>query len=220
MEVLTHSAVGTSTAYGAHGAYGMTGPVLRRGRRRAIARWAPAWLALSLWLSLLPVASELNAQAPDNLLEYQVKAAFLLNFAKFVEWPAAAFRAFDAPVTICVAGDDPFGAILDRTVEGELVNNRAVKAQRLLPDGDLRSCHILFISRSERERFAEIVSRLRGSSVLTVSELPGFVDAGGMIEFIVEEGKARFYINAATAAAGGLRLSSRLLRVAKEVRGS
>ena len=214
MEFLTHSGAGTSAAHG------MTGPVLRRGRQGASARLVPAWLALSLWLSLLPLASQLQAQAPDNLLEYQVKAAFLLNFTKFVEWPAATFRAPDASVTICVMGEDPFGAILDRTLEGESVNNHAIRAQRLLPDGDLRSCHILFISRSERERFAQIVSRLRGSSVLTVSELPGFVDAGGMIEFTVEEGKARFYINAATAAAGGLKLSSRLLRVAKEVRGS
>ncbi|MGH9783315.1 MAG: YfiR family protein, partial [Terriglobia bacterium] len=114
----------------------------------------------------------------------------------------------------------PFGAILDRTLEGESVNNHAVRARRLLSDGDLRSCHILFISRSERERFAQIVSRLRGSSVLTVSELPGFADAGGMIEFIVEEGKARFSINTATTEAAGLRLSSRLLRVAKEIKRS
>jgi len=214
MDFLTHSAFGLSKANA------MARPVARRGRRRVIARLVPAWLALSLWLAVCPLVGELHAQTQGSLLEYQVKAAFLLNFTKFVEWPAVAFAAPDAPITICVLGQDPFGTILDRTIEGENVNNHGVRARRLLPDGDLRSCHILFISQSERERFAQIVSRLRGSSVLTVSELPGFADAGGMIEFLIEEGKARFYINAATAEAAGLKLSSRLLRVAKEVKDS
>jgi len=198
----------------------MSGPVMRLERPRAIASLVPTWIALLLWLVAFPHARELHAQTQVGSLEYQVKAAFLLNFTKFVEWPATAFPAPDAPITICVIGQDPFGAILDRTIEGESVNRHGVRAQRLLPDGDLRSCHILFISQSERERFTQIVSRLRGSSVLTVSELPGFVDTGGMIEFLIEEGKARFYINAATTEGAGLKLSSRLLRVAKEVKGS
>ena len=214
MELLSHSAPGISKADA------LAGPVTRRGRRRVIARLVPAWLALSLWLAVCPLVRELYAQTQGSLLEYQVKAAFLLNFTKFVEWPTAAFTAPDAPITICVIGEDPFGTILDQTIEGESVNNHGVRARRLLPDGNLRSCHIVFISRSERERFAQIVSGLRGSSVLTVSELPGFADAGGVIEFIIEGGKARFYINAATAEDAGLKLSSRLLRVAKEVRGS
>jgi len=185
-----------------------------------MARVFAAWPALSLWLAVCPVVCELYAQTQASPLEYQVKAAFLLNFTKFVEWPPDAFPDATSPINICVIGEDPFGTILDRTIEGEKVKRHGVTARRLLADWDLRSCHILFISRSERERFAQIVSRLRSSSVLTVSELPGFADAGGMIEFLIEEGKARFYINAATAEAAGLKLSSRLLRVAKEARDS
>lgn len=193
---------------------------MRHGRRHAISRLVPDWLALLLWLAVFPHGGALHGQTQESQLEYQVKAALLLNFTKFVEWPEGAFAAAGSPITICVLGQDPFGAILDRAIEGESVNNHAIRTRRLLPDGDPRSCHLLFISRSERERSARIISGLRGASVLTVSELPGFADAGGMIEFLIEAGKARFYINAATAQAAGLKLSSRLLRVAKEVKGS
>jgi hypothetical protein len=194
-----------------------------KGTRKAGAEPAagrmPIWIGLLLWLSSSFLAG-LQAQTPGNLLAYQVKAAFLLNFTKFVEWPQAAFAAPDSSIAICVLGEDPFGTILDRTIEGEMVGSRAVRARRLTPDDDLRDCHVLFIGRSEREQFPKIVSQLRGSSVLTVSELPGFADAGGMFEFIVDEGKARFYINARATEAAGLRLSSRLLRVAKEIKRS
>ncbi|MBI3935276.1 MAG: YfiR family protein [Acidobacteria bacterium] len=148
-----------------------------------------------------------------------MKAAFLLNFTKFVEWPSAAFPAPDTPITICVLGEDPFGPILDRTVAGESVNGRAVRARRSVPEANPQGCHVAFISRSERGNIAQINSDLRGSRALTVSEVPGFADAGGMIEFVIEGGKVRFYINAAAAEAAGLKLSSRLLRVATAIKG-
>ena len=176
---------------------------------------------MALCLAGLCLAPALPAQAQNaRSLESQVKAAFLLNFTKFVEWPPAAFSAPDSPIRICVTGEDPFGPTLDRTLEGESVKNRRVEAARLSPESNLRNCHVLFISRSERESNAQIISDLRGSSVLTVSEAPGFADRGGMIEFVIEEGKVRFYINAAVAEAAGLKLSSRLLRVASAVNGA
>jgi hypothetical protein len=185
--------------------------------RRAAAR---GWLALFLLLAGVRLAPQLHAQAQAAApLEYQVKAAFLLNFTKFVEWPAASFISADSSLRICIFGGDPFGSILDRTLEGETVNGRKVEATRLRQDGTFRTCHILFISRFERERTSQILPELRGSSVLSVGEAPGFIDAGGMIEFIIDEGKVRFYINSAATDAAGLKLSSRLLRVAKAVRG-
>jgi YfiR/HmsC-like len=214
MELLEHSMSGISKSNP------LAGPRMQRRRWAVVAGLVAAWLALLLWMAACLPATELHAQTQDSLLEYQVKAAFLLNFTKFVEWPATAFAAPNAPITICVIGQDPFGAILDRTVEGESVGTHRIRARRLLPDDDLKSCHILFISQSERGQVAQIVSRLHDSSVLTVSELPGFADAGGMIEFLIEAGKTRFYINAATAGAAGLKLSSRLLRVAKGVKDS
>jgi hypothetical protein len=171
-----------------------------------------------LLAGLSPAPLSAQAQSPASL-EYQVKAAYLLNFTKFVEWPATAFSAPDTPITICVLGEDPFGPALDRIVEGESVNGRAVRARRSVPEANPQGCHVVFISRSERTAIAQIVSDLRGSRVLTVSEVPGFAGAGGMIDFIIEEGKVRFYINAAAAQAAGLTLSSRLLRVASAIRG-
>jgi len=176
-------------------------------------------VALLLLVAGLRHAPQLQAQTARSL-EYQVKAAFLLNFTKFVEWPVSAFADAGSPVRICVTGEDPFGPTLDRTLEGESVNGRRVEAARLSPDGNLRNCHVLFISRSERESIPQIISDLRGSNVLTVSEAPGFADRGGVIEFVIEEGKVRFYINASAAEAAGLKLSSRLLRVASAVKGA
>ncbi|MBI2821700.1 MAG: YfiR family protein [Acidobacteria bacterium] len=149
-----------------------------------------------------------------------MKAAFLLNFTKFVEWPSTAFADAGTPIRICVVGEDPFGTILDRTLEGENVKGRRIEAVRFRRGGRMRNCQILFVSRSERERTAQILSQARGSSVVTVSELARFSDRGGMIEFRIEEGKVRFYINGRAAEAAGVKLSSRLLRAAKAVKDS
>ncbi len=191
-------------------------PPLRPPTGRAL----PRWLALFLLVAGVRLAPLLPAQAQTaGSLEYPVKAAFLLNFTRFVEWPAATFPAPDSPMRICVLGEDPFGPILDRIVEGESVTGHGIKAERLPQGGNPRHCHVLFVSRSERERIARIISELRGSSVLTVSELPGFAEAGGVIQFVIEERKVRFYINAAAAEAAGLKLSSRLMKVASAIRG-
>ena len=175
--------------------------------------------ALFLLLTALCLPSPLRAQQSAASLEYQVKAAYLMNFPKFVEWPASAFFAPDSPITICVLGNDPFGPALDRMVENERVNGRGIRVRRSVPEANPQGCHVAFISRSEREGMAQVNSRLRMSSVLTVSEVPGFADAGGMIEFVIEDGKVRFYINAAAAQSAGLTVSSRLLRVASAIRG-
>jgi hypothetical protein len=210
MEFLMHSALGASEA--------MAGPAARRRRRSVAGRWAR--VSISLCLSFSSLVGNLHSQTQNNLLEYQVKAAFLLNFIKFVEWPATAFPSPDTPITICVVGVDPFGPILDRMVEGESVNSRAVRTRRSVPEANPQGCHVAFVSRYERRGMAQIASHLGSSSVLTVSELPGFTALGGMIEFVMEEEKIGFYINAAMAEAAGLKLSSRLLRAAREVRGS
>ena len=173
-------------------------------------------LALFLLLTGLPSAPQLHAQVS---LEYQVKAAYLMNFTKFVEWPASAFSASDAPIVICVLGDDPFGPTLDRMVEGQDVNGRPIRTRRSVPEANPQGCHVAFVSRSERTEMEQIVSTLRNSSVLTVSEVPGFADAGGMIEFVIEDDKVRFHINPAAARAAGLTVSSRLLSVASSIRG-
>lgn len=162
--------------------------------------------AALLLLLALPAA----AQAP----EYDVKAAFLFNFAKFVEWPAGAFAGERAPLTICVFGDDPFGRSLDAVVQGERVGERGLAVERPERIGDLDGCHVLFVSGSERERLPEVLARVEEEPVLTVGDADGFLRAGGIINFILEGSKVRFLINQEAAERSGLRISSKLMRLA------
>ena len=167
--------------------------------------------ALLLFLAFAGLAAA--QEAPP--LEYELKAAFLYNFVKFVEWPPEAFAGARSPLTICVYGEDPFGASLDGVVRGESLGERSLLVQRPETLEELRDCHVLFVSHSERQRMPEILARVEGAPVLTVGDTDGFLRAGGMINFVLEENKVRFLINQAAAERSGLRISSKLLRLAK-----
>lgn len=158
-----------------------------------------------------PIPTFLQAEEP---LEYDVKAAFLLNFTKFIEWPAEAF-ASPAQISICILGEDSFGSTLDQIVSGEAVNGRKVTVQRIKRPPPPRTCQILFVSKSEKE-VAKTLSAL-GPGVLTVGERETFVREGGMIAFVIEERRVRFDINQGAAEKAGLKLSSKLLGVARSV---
>jgi hypothetical protein len=146
--------------------------------------------------------------------EYQVKAAFLLNFTKFVEWPAAAFASPDAPLSICILGEDPFGETLDKTVEGEATNGHKIIVQRIRHVSH-PSCHVIFVVREEKETAKALASIRPG--VLTVGDGDGFLREGGMIRFVLENRRVRFDVNPAAAAKAGLQISSKLLNVARAV---
>ena len=147
-----------------------------------------------------------------NVPEYQAKAGFLLNIAQFVNWPS---QSSDAPFVIGILGDDPFGSYLDETVRGQKVNNRSLSVQRFRRRVDSRPCTILFISQSERDRVGQILSNLKGRAVLTVSDIDGFTDLGGMIQLFTENNSIRMRINLGAVKASDLRVSSKLLRVAE-----
>lgn len=149
--------------------------------------------------------------------EYAVKAAFLLNFSRFVEWPEGAFPAADAPLRICVLGDDPFGAVLDRTVAGEVVSGRTVTIARSAEPVELRDCQVVFVSRSERPRLDAVFDELSGAPILTVGEVEGFAGRGGSINFFLESHRVRFEVNPGAASRAGLRISSELLRLGRIV---
>jgi hypothetical protein len=149
--------------------------------------------------------------------EYQVKAAFLYNFAKFVEWPAEAFKNAQDPITICVLGRDPFAGALDKAVSGKLVDGRPFVV-RLQPDAvPVAGCQMAFVSASER-KFHAIVSDLKMRGTLTVGEIEGFAEDGGMINFRLEEGRVRIDINPGAAQQQHLRISSKLLSLARIVK--
>jgi YfiR/HmsC-like len=149
--------------------------------------------------------------------EYDVKAAYLYNFGKFVRWPAATVST-DSDFSICVLGSDPFGATLDKIVAGELVDGRKLAIVRIENASAARNCRILFVGRSEQGRAASILSSLAHSPVLTVSDMPGFTDRGGIIEFVMQGDKVRFQVNLAAAERAGLNMSSELLKVAVAVK--
>jgi len=147
--------------------------------------------------------------------EYQLKAAFLYHFAKFVEWPAETFPKPDSPFVIGIIGASPFDDALGRMVTDKTINGHPFAIRQLKNLSEIKNCHILFISSSERKRIAEILRASRGNHVLTISEIEQFLPAGGMIQLFMESNKVRFAINETTAKEAGLRVSSKLLNLAK-----
>lgn len=163
---------------------------------------------------LFACSSALGQQRPS---EYQVEAAYLYNFSRFVEWPAKGTNA-PGSFTICVLGEDPFGQALDATIAGEAIGNQRVIARRISSPQMSVDCQILFISLSEANRLNKIIEALNKSSVLTVSNIPQFSERRGMIQFVLEENRIRFEVNLTATQRAGLTLSSDLLKVATVVR--
>jgi hypothetical protein len=186
---------------------------LRGPARSFVYRWALAAMILSAY-ALSP--SRVAAQA-ESVAEYQVKAAFLFNFAKFVDWPESSFADARAPIVIGILGDSPFGDDFDRIVTGQLVKGRTIRISKYRFGDDFRSCHILFISESERARVPQILASLQGASVLTVSDIDGFAKDGGVMQFILEENRVRFAVNLNSATRAKLDINSKLLALAKVI---
>lgn len=179
-------------------------------RRRLLAGWGAS--VLSAW-GIVAHPAQSRAEAPT---EYQIKAAFLFNFAKFVEWPERAFARADSPIVIGVLGDDPFGADLDRLVRGKRIENRTLVVRRFQDVDQAGGAHVLFISSSEQRRLPAILAALRTSPVLTVGEVTQFNRLGGIIKFAVENKKVLFDINPDAAERARLQLRAQLLRLARK----
>ena len=165
---------------------------------------------------LLVLRAAVAAAAEVHAPEYEVKAAFLYNFAKFVEWPPGSERNAHA-FRICLVGDDPFGPLLTETVAGKTVQNRPIEIAHPDSAPELGQCHMAFISRSQVRQLPRLLAGLAGASTLTVGETEDFAREGGMITFHIEENKVRFEINAEAAQRAGLRISSQLLKLATRV---
>lgn len=175
---------------------------------------ARAWLRL-VWLLFL--AAPGATRAADA--EHQVMAAWLFNFAKYCEWPGAVFPREDAPIVVGVLGADPFGEALEQAVGGKSINNRKVTLLRSNRLEDLQAAHILFVARAEKPRLRELLAELSRRPVLTVSDLPGFTEAGGGIYLFAEEDSVRFFINNEAAEKAGLRLRAQLIRLSRRPKG-
>jgi hypothetical protein len=160
-----------------------------------------------------------DAAGAPTLSEYQIKALFLFNFAKYVDWPTNAFGDSSAPIVIGLVGDDSFGDDVNRVVGGKTINNRPVVFKRVAGEQEFRTCQILFVSASEKDRLPPILEAVKDSAVLTVGETDGFLALKGMINFAKKENKIRLEINLIPAQEANLKLSSKLLSVADVVLG-
>jgi hypothetical protein len=172
------------------------------------------------FIAILASAPARNAHAADDdaTLEQRVKAAFLYQFAGYVEWPPNAFAQPGAPITIAVLGADPLAAELSQVVTGRTVGGRTVSVKRVKPGESLAGVHILFVGRSENARLAQLAQASQPRAILTVTESDGALAHGSMINFVLVDRRVRFEVALDSAEKGGLRLSSRLLAVAQQVR--
>jgi hypothetical protein len=173
---------------------------------------AASFLSLSLVWLLLAGGDGRAQESPPT--EYQIKAAFLFNFAKFVEWPPAAFLGRTSPIVIGILGENPFHGDLARMIRNKTVDDHPLEVKELHSLTEAANCHILFISTSENARLPEIIKGLKGTSVLTVGETDHFTENGGMINFVLKAAKVRFEINKDAATSAGLKISSKLMSLA------
>ena len=150
--------------------------------------------------------------------EYEVKAALIYNFTKFTDWPASAFASANSPIVVGIAGDDPFQGLLEKTLSGETIKNHPIQVRRMTGLNDLFACHILFVSRSEKNQMAAIIAEASHRPILTISEVDGFGQLGGILNFVMVDKSIRFEINAGAAQQADLKISSKLLNLPKAIK--
>jgi hypothetical protein len=178
-----------------------------------------AFAATFLVFGLQARAQNLDASGSP---EYLIKAGFIYNFAKLVEWPISSFTNQGQPIAICILGNDRFAATLERVVDGKKMESHPFLIERLKSPKDSKesACHMFFIASEESPRADEIIELLKRTPVLTIAEMPGFARQGGIINFVIEDSKVRFEVNVDAAKQAGLNISSRLLSLAKIVQTS
>jgi hypothetical protein len=154
-----------------------------------------------------------------NASSYQVKAAFILNFANLTVWPDHVFQDSTTPFAICLAGTDDTREIFETQYDGLLIANRPVEIRRTSKPDELSGCHVVMITADAIDRLEEFLDAINGSSILTVGETEGFAHKGGIIGFYNEGTRVRFEINQSAAQRAQLRISSRVLRLARLVSG-
>ena len=172
------------------------------------------WFCLLLFILSFAGCDATRAQ---ETREYQLKAAFLFNFAQFVRWPPGCFAGANAPFCIGILGADPFGNALEETIRGETIESHKLIVVRSARIEDLQNCQMIFVSRSEGDHVGEILSQLGAKPILTVSDADSFARDGGAIDFYLAGGKVRFEINPGAAQRRGLKISSQLLSLGKIV---
>lgn len=168
------------------------------------------WAILYFFISLFPHQSQAQG---DRLREYEIKAAYLYNFGKYVEWPAEALGDTNAPFVLGILGSDPFGGEVWASLAGQLIKERKLVIKKFATVEEVQGCHILFISSSEKDNLSGIHDQLKDSSILTVSE-----NKAGIINFVIDKNRVRFEVDVGAAEQAKLKISAQLLKLAKVVR--
>jgi len=171
-----------------------------------------AW-SFALLVSLLG-QHRLYSQAVS---EYEVKAAYLFNFVKFVEWPSGTFGNDSEPIRMCILNDAPFGLQLTETVRNKTIKNRPIAVVPVKTGEESRACQVLFISLPQSRQASHLIAVLQGTSTLTVGETRDFLEEGGIINFVLRENQVHFQVNHKAAMQARLRVSSKLLSLANQV---
>ncbi len=181
--------------------------------------WRFACLAALLLAAHFPIVDR-AAGADQSPTEFQVKAAYLFNFLKFVEWPDDPASDPHGKWVIGFVGDSPIADELARLADGKNVLGRDLLVKKFQDADNPRGCNVLFISESEKKRLPSILTVLQGSSVLTVADMDNFIGAGGMIQFVVEDARVRVAIDVGATSHARLKVSSKLLSLARVVTGT
>lgn len=203
-----------------------------KGSQWLAMRWALSWLIprrlrqmasaglIGLVAAAALIQGAIRVDAQDAPMDYQVKAAFLVNFPKYLDWPTKAFAATNSPITFAVFGDDNVANELQNMISGLVISGHPVVLKRIHGEADLNGdCQILFIAASERSRIPAVLEKLRGSSVLTVGDSDNFLEQGGVINMVPKNRKIRLQVNLTAAGQAQLKISSRLLVAADVVKG-
>jgi hypothetical protein len=174
---------------------------------------------LALVVLLFQLLAPNCAHAQSNSAEYQLKAAFIFHFAQLVDWPADALGPENRPLVLCTTGGSALSGVLEATVQGKQIGSRPLEVRHLQEKENPDGCHLLFIVGRDRKRAAAVLAGLNSAPILTVGESDDFIQQGGMIGFCLQENKIRFDINLKAAQHANLKISSRLLLLAKTVVG-
>lgn len=174
------------------------------------------WLFIRLPV-ILPVLFCTSLTPYQSNPEYKVKSVFLYNFTQFIQWPEDSFSGKDSPFVIGILGQDPFGVFIDQTVEGETINGTPIVVRRYHKPEEALDCHILYMKENDHAKIGNILRKLEGRSILTVSDAKGFAQMGGVIEFTLKESKIGLKINPNAARKQKLEISAKLLQLAEIV---
>lgn len=168
---------------------------------------------MAIVLAILLLLQPVRADEPSR--EYQIKAAFIYNFIQFVEWPPAAFETDTSAISIDILGANPFGDMLERLAAGKTIKGRPLAVHYLSRVDDVGQCQVLFVNSSDQSLLSALHDKLKDKSVLTIGEDDRFLWTGGVIRFFSEDNKVRFEVNQQAAAEARLKISSKLLRLAR-----